>query len=97
MDVRRDTLEPFRVILPNANVFPTGAAIRSEHIHVGKSAFKVFFDKDQHDNERANAQYLFVGVTSSGRPINICAEDELPCLLEAETRCGIFQIGRAHV
>lgn len=85
MDVRRDTRQPFRIV-PNANVFPSGAAICAVHIHAGMSAFKVFFDKYQHDHDRQIAQYLFVAVTRSGRPINICPEDDLPRLLEAETR-----------
>lgn len=86
MDVRRDTSQPF-CILPSRNAFPAGAAICAIHIHVGTQAFKVFFDKYTHDYDRDNALYVFVAMASSGRPINICPEDDLPSLLEAEKQC----------
>lgn len=76
MNVRGDTLQGYR-ILPNNNIFASDALVYSTEIRVRGSRFEVYFDQQQHLHDRCNAVYVFVGLAGSGRPINICPEDDL--------------------
>ncbi|KAI6165558.1 hypothetical protein EDD17DRAFT_1505627 [Pisolithus thermaeus] len=59
------------------------AVIYSTEIRVRTSQFEVYYDQEQHLHDHGNAVYVFVALASSGRPINICPEDDLPAIIEA--------------
>lgn len=83
--VCRDGPETFH-LEPNENLFPPNTALYTTVLCVGTRVFAVYFDKHKHQHEREMAVYAYVAVTMTGRPINVCPEDDLPALLEIHKR-----------
>ncbi|KAI6022890.1 hypothetical protein BKA83DRAFT_2307042 [Pisolithus microcarpus] len=76
-------------------LFPLSTEIYSTHVRVGMCTFKVYYDKQRHVENREEAVYVFVGLASSGRAVNICPEDDLPFMMQALTQyVVILNIGR---
>ncbi|KAI5995128.1 hypothetical protein EDD15DRAFT_2195751 [Pisolithus albus] len=69
---------------PEENIFPPTTPLCKVVQRVGTRIFAVYFDKHKHQHERRMAVYVFVAVTMTGRPINVCPEDDLPALLEIQ-------------
>lgn len=67
------------------SVFPMDTVVYSTNIRIGACRFILYFDKTRHDTDRENAVYMFVRVASSGRPVDVCPEDDTPAMIEALT------------
>lgn len=69
------------------SVFSRDTVIYSTNIRIGSCRFILYFDKTRHDSDRDNAVYMFVCVANSGRPVNVCPEDDMPPMIEALMLC----------
>ena len=64
-------------------MFPDDAEIRCTQTIVKGRHYCIYFDHARHLHDSATASYLFIRMLYPGRPINICAEDDLPDIIQA--------------
>lgn len=86
MTIAREGLDTYR-LMPINSVFSPEMLVYCMHFRVGASRFVLYFDKHKHEVDRENAVYMFVGVASSGRPIDVCPEDDMAAMTEVLTQC----------
>ena len=73
-------------ILAEEIVFPPNASLHRFQVVANGRMYCVYFDTKHHKNDHENATYIFLHLLNNSKVLNICAEDDMPYLLEVWLR-----------
>ena len=77
-------------ILAEQTVFPPNATLHRFQVVADGRMYHVYFDTVCHKNDHKNVTYVFLCLLDNSKVLNICAEDDMPYLLEVWLRCVSF-------